>query len=195
MNLNHEVDFLFPIPVYKAKNILEENEKSLLLKTINDQIPLISKNTSWNCNTLHSLGKFDLQKCFIFSNINEKVKQHVNQFARLFDSNHEYEIKESWFNISEKTSFQEYHIHKNSIFSAVYYLSSPIGSGEFIIQNPNDRLDMLSLEYNQVNKFNASYHYYKPIENSLLIFRSYLYHMVKHGTNQKNRVSLSYNFS
>jgi len=194
--MQNNIDCLFSIPIYTATGILEEEEKKILYNKVLEQKSCINNDSNWNCNTIHSLGKIDLRDDPVFFKINEKITECVNQFSCFFNSEYEYKINSCWFNIAEKNTFQEYHIHKDSVFSAVYYLSCPSGSGEIVFQNPNDRLDMKSIpNIVDTNRFNCSYHYYSPNENSLLIFRSYLYHMVRIGKNEDPRISLAYNFS
>ena len=79
------------------------------------------------------------------------------------------------------------------MFSAVYYVSLPSGSGEIVFKSKED--DMVSLRnIVEFNKFNSTYMSLQPKERTLLIFRSSLQHMVKMGTNKKPRISLALNF-
>ena len=55
---------------------------------------------NWNCNTLTSLGTYDLEEDDTFKKLNNRVFYHVNNFARFYNSQHDYQLRESWFNIN-----------------------------------------------------------------------------------------------
>ena len=84
-------------------------------------------------------------------------------------------------------------MHADSVFSAVYYVRCPVGSGDIVFDNPQNQ--MISLKnVDEMNNVNSNFVSYQPTEGDLLIFRSSLRHMVKMGYNKEPRVSLAYNF-
>lgn len=192
-----DVNHIFPSCIYLEQNVLEIEERKKLF----DKISKLSRenkyiNEGWKSNvnnSHHGSGKFNIHQDKDFTILKNIVKSHVNNFALFLESNHEYNCDYSWFNVYEEISYQEFHIHTNSIFSAVYFLSVPDKCSPLIFEKSD--LDMFPLKnienYNYLNS--QSYSHY-PIENSLIIFRSNLRHMVPIGNN-KNRITLSYNFS
>ena len=104
-----------------------------------------------------------------------------------------YECHEGWININRKYTFQEYHNHPGSIISAVYYISAPEGSGRIQFQDPKeDMMPLKDIKELNTNSFKTAL--YPCEEGRLLIFRSYLKHLVHQGLNQIPRVSLALNF-
>ena len=189
-----QVEFLFPIPVYIEKDLIDEKENKLLQDRVLQLSSSISKGgNEWNCNTFTSKDTYDLRDDKTFSNVINKVTYHVNTFAKTYASEWEYKLETGWFNIARKNSYQEYHNHPDASFSAVYYVSLPPGSGEIVFRSGED--NMLSLrgmvEYNRIN---STYWGFQPMERSLMIFKSSLQHMVKMGINKKPRISLALNY-
>ena len=187
------IEYLFPIPVYCCDDFLTYKENKILQDEILKLSSSVSVGGDWNCNTFNSMGTYDLMYDETFSDINNKITEHVNIFAKTFESDWKYRIKNAWFNIAQKNQYQEYHNHSDCVFSAVYYVSLPSGSGEIVFKSKED--DMVSLRnIVEFNKFNSTYMSLQPKERTLLIFRSSLQHMVKMGTNKKPRISVALNF-
>ena len=187
------LEYLFPIPVYFEENLLSQKENKLLEDRILKLFSSVSVGGDWNCNTFNSMGTYDLREDKTFSDINKKITHHVNLFAATYKSDWKYEINCSWFNVASSHQYQEYHNHSDCVFSAVYYVSLPSGSGEIIFKSKED--DMVSLRnIVEFNKFNSTYMSLQPKERTLLIFRSSLHHMVKMGINKKPRISLALNY-
>lgn len=195
LNSNENILLLFPTSVYMIENLLtkEENQKiSNRVTELKDRVENGGKN--WSCNTINSLGTFDLREDPTFSSINELVTEKVNNFAKFFNSNYWYNMTESWYNFSLKGSFQEGHVHARNVFSCVYYASAPKGSGDLLLYSDKNEMNPL---YNvkESNAYNTGTHKIFPKEGLLVIFSSCLRHMVEVGYNEKPRISLSYNFN
>lgn len=109
-------------------------------------------------------------------------------------SNYKYKCQEGWLNIYDNKDYQEYHTHEGSTISVVYYLKSPQGSGNIVFRSPHTT-DMLPIK-DIKTMTNLSYKtcYYKPEERSLLVFRSYIPHMVEQNKSSEPRISLAFNF-
>ena len=41
----------------------------------------------------------------------------------------------AWLNINSEGTFQEFHTHNNAIFSCVYWVAAPVGSGKLIFED------------------------------------------------------------
>ena len=86
------------------------------------------------------------------------------------------------------------HTHNESTISAVYYISAPTGSGKLVFEDPREP-DMLPIKNIPVrNELSFVKVGYEAKEGSLIIFRSYLRHMVTVGTNAEPRISVAFNF-
>jgi len=184
----------FPTSIYVVENILTSSENLILENNI-DRISRNIKNQSnnWKCNTVTSINSCDLINNPVFSPLKDLVELYTIEYANLLGSKHIYRCKEMWFNINHPGSFQEYHYHAGSTISAIYYVSVPEGSGNIIFENPVEP-DMLPLKNCENNTYNFKTVEYVPKEGTLLVFRSYLRHMVAMGTNSSPRISLAFNF-
>ena len=188
------ISTIFPTCVFTSPNLLDDGEN----KKISDRVKELSSTVqsggdNWSCNTINSLGTFDLRSDPTFANLNSLVHQKVNKFAEFFDSDYEYQMSESWYNLSLKGSFQEGHVHARNVFSCVYYASVPEGSGNLLLySNENEMMPLHNIK--EYNGYNSLTYHVKPQEGLLVIFKSSIRHMVEVGHNDDPRISLSFNF-
>jgi len=186
---------IFPTSFYWENNILSKEDRNILF----DKITKLSETQSsggqyWRANVKNSHGYYGLREDNDFNKLEDIITMHVNIFAAELKSNHNYKCDYGWYNVYDDNSYQEYHIHSNSIFSAVYFLSAPEGSSPLVFHcGVDDMLPMKNIiEY---NAYNNETHDYVPEDDTLVIFRSNLKHMVPKGNNTYPRITLSYNFS
>ena len=153
------LEYLFPIPVYFEENLLSQKENKLLEDRILKLFSSVSVGGDWNCNTFNSMGTYDLREDKTFSDINKKITHHVNLFAATYKSDWKYEINCSWFNVASSHQYQEYHNHPDCIFSAVYYVSLPPGSGNIIFKSGEDNMvrakNIVEYRKNKKIKYNS----------------------------------------
>jgi uncharacterized protein (TIGR02466 family) len=188
------IQTFFPTSVYIENKILSDEQRiKLQEKTLKYSENVVSGGKEWKSNVKNNHGYSNLNDDD-FKRLEDNITQHVNNFAMSLMSDFKYTCNSSWYNIYDKNSYQEYHVHTNSIFSAVYFLSYPDGSSPLVFSS--EILDMFPmkniLEY---NFFNSGIFEYHAEENSLVIFRSNIRHMVPKGENKIPRITLSYNFS
>ena len=191
---NAVIDTWFPTCIYRADDIVSEAQnKTVLDKSLALSETVESGGKGWKCNTYNSRGTYDLFADPDFGFILGEVTSRVNEFAKVYNSSHLYQCSSAWFNVGREHSYQEYHVHPNSVFSAIYYASSPEGSGPVAFEKPE--LDMFPVkEIESRNTYTYMSCTYAAKERMLLIFRSSLRHMVQVGSNKAPRVSLSFNF-
>jgi|TARA_B110000211_G_scaffold234649_1_gene305351 uncharacterized protein (TIGR02466 family) len=184
---------IFGAPIYMAHSLISENEINLLTKECFNLKKQIKKGgENWKSDVYNTLGTYDLRKNKKFNNINKTISSHVNIFAKQLGSNYDYTCSNGWFNFYNKGDYQEYHYHAKSYFSAVFILQNPKPEPKLIFKNPI--LDMYPLENIEVNEFNAMTFELGMPKNSLVIFRSFLEHMVEKTKTDDQRLSLAYNF-
>lgn len=189
------VEMWFPVAVYKQEDLLsvEENEiiKNICLE--------LEQNTpcggpDWVGGTYNTLGTFDISKDPRFNLLFEKVSTHIHNFADMHGSKGSYKPSYAWFNVSRHGNYQEFHSHNNNVFSAVYYITAPEGSGKLVFEDPKEP-DMCGLKnLPEKNFLSFTRVGYPPAERTLLIFRSYLRHLVEPGTNSLPRISVAINY-
>ncbi len=106
-------------------------------------------------------------------------------------------VSDMWANINTGlNSWNARHIH-DGIISGVLWVSAPEGSGHIVFDNP------ISLEYwtqnlmnthsTKINNANTSQVTVKPSTKTLLLWPSYLHHMVEPNKKNVQRISISFN--
>ena len=189
------IEKFFPTSFYVKSNLLlnEELKKlkeySLTLKSLNKK-----GGDNWFSDVYNTHGTYDILKDDNFKKIVENINFYVNEYAKICGSNFLYKPGNGWINIYNKGDYQEFHTHSDSIISAVYMISSPEKSGALVFENPIEP-DMLPLKNITVNnEYNYKSVSYNISTNSLIIFRSYVRHMVKKCENIEPRISLALNY-
>jgi uncharacterized protein (TIGR02466 family) len=98
-------------------------------------------------------------------------------------------IKDMWFNRYHRGDAQEFHIHAGSHLSGVYYLEADEGAAVTAFENPLTDREMLPMpvagEFTIVR--------YEPVAGRVLLFRSWLRHMVGTQTTDAARTTISWN--
>lgn len=190
-----QIETWFPTAIYIQKNLFPKSMNDAwsnhILK-IRETVP--SGGEDWEGNTYTTHTKYDLKQDSIFNELIAQITDHVKEFTLAHNSSASYKCQHAWANVSEEGNFQEYHTHDGSIFSAVYYPKVPDGSGSILFEDP--RLpDMLPIS-NIKERNNLSFHKigYSVEEGMLIIFRSYLRHAVRAGSNKEPRISFALNF-
>ncbi len=185
------VEYFFPTPIYFSfVNNLElvQKEVDLYLSSVKDS-ELVNP---WGdtVQTTFKYGSFThvLDQTPILLS---EIKNHCNEFLK--NIKHEgivTNVRESWCNISNKHSFQHFHIHGDSDLSGVYYHQTTKGDGDIVFRNPSLVNRFHKLTYNIDNSIT-----YKPEVGKLIIFPSFLEHAVFHNTLDSKRISISFNIS
>jgi uncharacterized protein (TIGR02466 family) len=191
-----KIETWFPTAIYQEEKLFSDIENKYwdnYVKTIEQTYK--SGGDEWEGGTYTTHGtNYDLIKDPIFAPLVTTVTNHVNAFATLHNSNHHYTPSGAWLNVATGHNFQEMHTHNESMISAVYYISAPPGSGKIVFEDPREP-DMLPLK-NILVRNDLSYIKvgYEAQEGFLVIFRSYLRHMVLSGKNTDRRISVAFNF-
>ena len=191
-----KLEHWFPTVIYTQENLFQKTDNDYWEKICHE----ISNETesggeNWLGGTYTSLNKCNIENDSRFSNLLNAVSDHVHELARLHNSTGIYECKTAWFNINKAGTFQEYHHHSNSIFSAIYYVTAPEGSGSVVFEDPREPEMMPVKEVSPLNSLTYVTARYKPVAGNLVIFRSHLRHLVEPGTNTEPRISIALNFA
>lgn len=187
------LDLRFPTAIGIATLDISNNKEieSEVLKGI--EMVRESQEVEWRCNTLSTLSSdYDLLKHpAIYKELIETVANKVLLFAKEFGiTDNALELIDVWANVSERGSFQEYHIHPYSHFAATYYVTAPLNSGAIVLRKPGE---MYPLPYVD-NYLQHSTVEYEPIVGRLIMFRSNIEHMVEINKSDSERISVTFNF-
>lgn len=126
--------------------------------------------------------------------VNEKYNILTKKFG--FCQNRKINIGNFWINIGKNNNNKRFHIHKKSVFVAVYYVKVPINSGKLILKNSNtDNYDMCvsSDMIEKYNEYNSSMYYYTPKQGDLVFFPAWLEHGVEFNYSNEDRISIAFN--
>ena len=186
----------FPTAIYLEDNLFD-NAQNLEWKTycIQKTKDYKSGGDEWEGGTFTShSSKYNLLEDAKFSPLINAVTLHVNKFVTMHNSFKKYECESAWFNLSYNNNFQEMHTHGESTLSAIYYVATPENSGKLVFEDPREP-DMLPIKNITTRNFLSFVKVgYEPIEGQLIIFRSYLRHMVTVNKCQDPRISIAFNF-
>ena len=137
----------------------------------------------------------DLTEYLEFIPLVQRVSACVNDFATHYGSHEFYECTESWYNVYTSGRYQEFHMHPNTIFSAIYYAKVPDGATGTYFK----RADMGSMlppkDKKEPTPLNQDVLIAPPQEGTVIIFRSNLQHSVPPSTFDGDRVTIALNFA
>ena len=95
----------------------------------------------------------------------------------------------SWANVNEKGDWNFVHDHVGTDLSGVYYVKVPEDSGEIVFFDPR-KISIVASAFEEDQPKAFGYHL---VEGTLLLFPSYLEHMVTPSKSNENRISIAFN--
>jgi uncharacterized protein (TIGR02466 family) len=135
----------------------------------------------------------------VMRNLYSIVDKKLNDVHTKIGLSKEYHqvISNSWINPSIVKLITTPHNHPRCCFSAVYYVSATINSGDLILLNPNAQHTQVfpsQDHYNCIEDYNSitgATFGIKPKTGTLLIFPSWLFHYVEVGDGS-DRISVAF---
>jgi len=101
-----------------------------------------------------------------------------------------------WANINPPGGYNKPHVHPNSLFSGVYYVKTPINSGQLVCSDPRPGIQtcMPNRKKGEPPKHLWRDLHLQPQENRAVIFPAWLWHSVQPNKSNDIRISVSFNF-
>ena len=101
-----------------------------------------------------------------------------------------------WANINPPGGYNKPHVHPNSLFSGVYYVKTPINSGQLVCSDPRPGIQtcMPNRKKGEPPKHLWRDLHLQPKENRAIVFPAWLWHSVQPNKSNENRISVSFNF-
>ena len=103
-----------------------------------------------------------------------------------------------WANINYPGGFNRPHLHPNSLFSGVYWIKTPIKSGNLMVYDPRPGVQMSMPNRKKGNYLLPSYLWrevhYEPVAGRIIMFPAWLWHEVRPNESNDTRISVSFNF-
>ena len=144
----------------------------------------------WASNTTTSYNKENQ----ITEKSHNALSDELYKFSKqVITKKHKIEIKEIWANEYLEKDFQEVHFHPKSHFSFCIMCKIPEGSGNIRFLNPYEDV---GFDHNKISYKNFYFDVLpEQKENTILIWPSYIKHMVTPGNNKTKRITYSGNFN
>lgn len=192
------IEFKFGIPI-KTIDISDDIKDAVLSETSevankhrsgelsNPWSSNILSTFSWDTEKVNVIAdECPLLKRFVYSSINEFLNElQVTPQYRMIN------VDESWLNYSKKGMYQEFHMHPEADISGVFYIAGDSNSGDIQFTTPSPTHAYHGLTHrSSLLRPQATY---SPLPGRLLLFPSYLEHMVMANKNEEERISIALN--
>ena len=188
------IESMFPTLIYRE--VLSGYDNKLISNYAEEIKSKYPTNHKWRCNTYSSMGNgYEMLKDDYFNSLITNIATRVGEFSESYGMGTcDINPTDSWINIAQQGSYQEYHVHEANHFSAVYYVKTPEDCGDICFRSHEANSDMFPLNPKEHNENTFKTMSYKATESTLLIFRSNLPHMVDINNSTEDRISISMNF-
>lgn len=189
-----KLEIHFPVVIYVEHDLFDGEQNRIWRDRALDIRKQYPSSRNWEGGTYTTInGDYSVTSDAVFLPLVDAVTKHANEFAKAHASDFEYKSQGGWLNVSEPGNSQEFHAHNDAIISAVYFISAPASSGNLVFEDPKQP-DMLPLRnLKEPKAINADRVSFEPKEGTLILFRSYLRHMVTRNMSNDVRVSASFN--
>ena len=101
-----------------------------------------------------------------------------------------------WANINYPGNSNRPHLHPNSLFSGVYWIKTPMKSGNLMLYDPRPGIHT-TMPNRKEGKLSPELWrevHYEPKAGRCIMFPSWLWHEVKPNKSNDTRISVSFNF-
>ena len=101
-----------------------------------------------------------------------------------------------WANINGPGNFNRPHLHPNALFSGVYWIKTPINSGNLMLYDPRPGVHttMPSRKEGKLPPQLWREVHYEPKAGRCIMFPAWLWHEVQPNRSNDTRISVSFNF-
>ena len=144
-------------------------------------------NTGWQSNDINANE---------YKELFDKITPHMIEYYKIFKCPAELCMSNAWFNINRYKDGNATHHHSFSAISGVLYFKVPENSGDIGFDNPNPFIGSTWLQATRehsFNKYNTETIFYKSEEKLLILFPSYLRHVVQPNMSNEDRISMAFN--
>ena len=102
-----------------------------------------------------------------------------------------------WANINYPGGYNRPHLHPNTLFSGVYWIKTPIKSGNLMLYDPKPG-SQITMPNRETKEGLPSSLWrevqYEPVAGRIIMFPAWLWHEVKPNESNDIRISVSFNF-
>jgi len=177
------VEYWWPTPIYYS--LFDEDPESLsaISKEVDSAIAASEFHSPWEESKIST--SFFYNKPNIFLNSTPLLKNYIIKHVKKF-TDIDFFIDESWANIGGAGGYQEKHEHLGSHISGTYYHNTNKKDGNIQFYC-NDKLlnQFYGKEMNSIK--------YEPEIGKIVLFPSYLTHIVQVNKTENLRTSIAFN--
>ena len=101
-----------------------------------------------------------------------------------------------WANINYPGCYNRPHLHPNALFSGVYWIKTPVKSGNLMLYDPRPGVQM-TMPNRKEGKLSPEFWrevQYEPKAGRCIMFPAWLWHEVQTNESNDTRISVSFNF-
>lgn len=174
---------LYFVDIYDQKENESYKEELLKLSRIDPGLIRSNRNawqsetTLWQNETFKPLLE---KSSAIIQSIIKDISQTCPEFV----------IRSMWGNIHPKGGYNFTHVHPSGWMSAVYYVALPEGCPGITFEDPRPARLM---DFQHSCLVENQYHTHQPKVGELVLFPSWLPHLVNPNSTEENRISISFN--
>ena len=188
-------EYRFPTPIY-IKNLPNATELNQYLE---------QKILKWSQEDLKGIERTNVNGWHSPTDMNHKEEYQVLT-KQLFVMQEEIFTKEyltprpvlvnMWANINYPGGYNRPHLHPNTLFSGVYWIKTPIKSGNLTLHDPRpgSQITMPNRKKGKLPPELWREVQYEPRAGTVVMFPAWLWHEVKPNESNDSRISVSFNF-
>ena len=179
-----------------TEHIYNERDKEVRNSYYSSNAPRIRSNRGgWHSHyMLQNNSNFDIFTEKLISIINTEIVPTFFNNKLQLDKN---DVNGLWAIINKKGNYNALHNHPNAWLSGVYYVKSEgANSGKICFKDPISARTSISYAFDEVRGIGntgSDYDCLQPDPGLLVLFPSYLEHMVEENESNSDRISLSFN--
>jgi len=180
---------IFPVPIYRSQlsRKFTKAELRFVEKIKTKSTPNLGNTRSSNSYILNSSP---------FSHLKKEIDLFIKDYSAkiLFPPKSiSLYITQSWLNYTETKQHHHSHHHVNSYLSGVLYMNADKRYDNLTFQCSAFKYNQLKFPATQSNLYNSESWAFPVETGEIIIFRSYLTHLVNEKQGENTRVSLSFN--
>ena len=188
-------EYHFPTPIYikDLPNAVQLNQylEQQIIKWSQTDNKGVKKT---NVNGWHSTTDMNLK-----AEYNVLTKELFAMQDEIFAKEHLIErpaLGNMWANINYLGAYNRPHLHPNSLFSGVYWIKTPIKSGNLMLYDPRPGIHttMPNRKEGQLPPQLWREIHYEPVAGRIIMFPAWLWHEVRTNESNDTRISVSFNF-
>ena len=188
-------EYHFPTPIYikdlpNAAELNQYLEQQIVKWSQTD--PEGKKRT--NVNGWHS--KTDMNKKAEYNVLTKELFAMQDEIYKKEHLDPKPVLGNMWANINYPGGYNRHHLHPNSLFSGVYWIKTPMKSGNLMLYDPRPGIHttMPNRKEGQLPSQLWREVHYTPAAGRIVIFPAWLWHEVRPNESNDTRISVSFNF-